>query len=92
MTPSIIQQDEDPDVEILQIGDYIEVYVDLRGRDLKLDRIDIKIDKNKIYLYDVKSNNIIKIIKIRSDIILSPNILHKEYHYGTLLLRLKKIN
>jgi len=92
MTPSIIQQDEDPDVEILQVGDYIEVYVDLRGRDLKLDRIDVKIDKNKIYLYDIKMNNIIKIIRLKNDIILSSTIYHKEFHYGTLLLRLKKIN
>jgi HSP20 family molecular chaperone IbpA len=89
MSP-IIQQDEDPDVDIVQTQDYINVYVDLRGREIKSQNLKVKAEKDKIYIYDLRNNSILKIIKLPT--LVDPIQISYEIHYGTVYIKLKRVN
>jgi HSP20 family molecular chaperone IbpA len=55
---------DDPEVDILRRGNTVEIFFDLRFRDLKLEELDVRCDSSSIYVYDRLSNNVVKIITL----------------------------
>ncbi len=85
-----IQVDEDPDFDIIQEGNKINIYIDLRGKGLNIENIQIKINSNSIYIVDKQSNSIVKTINIANSVNLQISQVRK--HNGTLLVILEKSN
>jgi len=85
-----IQVDEDPDFDIIQEGNKINIYVDLRGKGLNIDNIQIKINSNSLYIVDQQSSSIVKTINLADNTNLQVSEVRK--HNGTLLVILEKSN
>jgi len=85
-----IQVDEDPDFDIIQEGNKINIYVDLRGKGLNIDNIQVKINSNSVYIIDQQSNSTVKTINLAANTNLQVSEVRK--HNGTLLIILEKNN
>ncbi|ARM76100.1 hypothetical protein [Acidianus manzaensis] len=81
---------DDPDVDIISTKKYLKVFVDLRGKDLQVDKLLLRADNLHIYIYDPISNMIIKIINLPE--IVEPLSLTINQRNDTITLTVKKIN
>ncbi|BFH73191.1 hypothetical protein SJAV_11350 [Sulfurisphaera javensis] len=79
---------EDPDVDILITDNLLKVLVDLRGRNIKTENLLVKADNQGIYLFDKENNNVIKVIKLPSQV--DPNSVSFSENFGTYIITLKK--
>ncbi|MEM1622143.1 MAG: hypothetical protein QXJ30_09600, partial [Metallosphaera sp.] len=68
--PSV--QIDDADVDILTMENRVNVYIDLRGMETRESSIAIRADISTVYVYDMDSRNVIKIVRLPVQIKTSP--------------------
>ncbi len=79
---------EDPDVDVLNRNGLVNVYVDLRGKEINAKKLLIRADNSHVYIYDPDSNSIVKIIYI--DELIDPSTLSVAEKNGIINISLKK--
>ncbi|BDC19467.1 hypothetical protein [Acidianus sp. HS-5] len=84
----MIPTTEDPDVDILNKNDLVNVYVDLRGKEINAKKLLVRADNSHVYIYDPDSNSIVKIIYI--DELIDPSTLSVSEKNGIINISLKK--
>ena len=79
---------EDPEVDIITNRNQLMVLIDLRGRDI--DKITVKASRNQLYVYDIGTKNVIKIIQLPKEV--EPESLKYEKYFGTCIISLRVKN
>ncbi|WP_338600834.1 hypothetical protein V6M85_12745 [Sulfolobus tengchongensis] len=90
MANAFIREDEDPDYDIIISSNSVVIYLDLRGKEIVYDKVNIKTDGNKIYVTDSSANRLIKIIPLPAKV--DPLTLTYKYKNGIFILQGNKIN
>ncbi|BBD72692.1 hypothetical protein HS1genome_1081 [Sulfodiicoccus acidiphilus] len=85
-----IIQDEDPDVDLLEVQDGVRIYIDLRGKDVELRWLVARADKHRLYVFDTKSNNVVKIVNLPDDV--DPKSVSLEVRNGTVSVFMRRVN
>jgi HSP20 family molecular chaperone IbpA len=84
----MISSAEDPDVDILNKNGLVNVYVDLRGKEINTKRLLVRADNSHVYIYDPDSNSIVKIIYVNE--LIDPSTLSVSEKNGIINISLKK--
>ncbi len=61
---SPFEVNDDPEVDFLQRENEVEIFLDLRFRDVDLNKVEVRSDSTMLYAYDKSSNNVIKIVAL----------------------------
>lgn len=81
---------DDPDVDIIDSVKDIKIFIDLRGKDIEVDKLLFRADNIHLYIYDPISNMIIKIVNLPE--LIEPSSINITQNNGTITVIVKKIS
>lgn len=81
---------DDSDVDVIDTANDVRIFIDLRGKDFEVDKLRFRADNTHLYIYDLKSGSVVKIVNLAEAI--EPNSINIVKKNGTITIIAKKIS